>query len=125
MLPDVRDFIAKARSRIYITFDGQTTPNNRQAIIGVYVHHLSYKNKVVNYIIGILVQRGQYFGTNYARIVGDIIDDFGIMERQLGYFVLDNKGKNSIIVEGLAERYGFYARHRYSRCAYYILNLIA
>lgn len=125
LLPAVRVELANAQSRLYILFNGWTTPNNRYALTGIWVHHLNLRGRVVDYMLALLVQLSRHFGTNYAEVIGDVLADFHIIPERLGYFIIDNKPKNNITLEALSKRFNFNKDKRRGRCAYHILNLVA
>jgi uncharacterized membrane protein len=68
----------------------------------------------VDYILTLLVQFSCNFRINYIEIIGDVLADFYITPKRLGYFITDNKLKNNITLKALSKRFNFNKdkRHR-------------
>jgi hypothetical protein len=78
----MKDEIKHAKSLIHVSFDGWTTPNRRWAITGIYVHHLSRNDKIMDNMIAMSAQSGRHFGINYSDTIGDVLNTLGHHGRQ-------------------------------------------
>jgi hypothetical protein len=58
-------------------------------------------------MLTLLVQLGYYFRINYVEVIGDILANFYITLKRLGYFIIDNKLKNNITLKALFKRFNF------------------
>lgn len=119
----VKDKLSKSTSKIHISFDGWTTPNNKHVLVGVCVHHLNEEGRLEDYLIAVPELIGKHSGENYAEVVGTILKSFGITSERLGCIVTDNAFNNDTAIDDLGQRFNFTPKHRRMRCSCHILNL--
>jgi hypothetical protein len=122
-VPAVVAHLSAARSLIHVSFDNWTSTGGKLALTGVCVHHLNANGKLEDYLLGLPELHGQHSGNNIATIVASTLQQFGVDEDRVGYFVLDNAYNNDTAMEALADKFNFYAPHRRLRCCCHILNL--
>ena len=119
------DYLYKATSLIYFSFNNWTSTGNKRAITGICVHYLNEAATLVDYLLGLPVLHGKHSSANIGSLVSNTLTTFKINKEHVGYFVLDNAANNNVAVEFLAEDLSFYAPHRRLRCTCHILNLAA
>jgi hypothetical protein len=88
----IKKKLAKARSRIHISFDLWTSPNHR-AFVGIVAHWLDEDLKKQDALIGLRRVRGSHSGENIAEAVIPLLQMYELGPK-LGYFVGDNIGSN-------------------------------
>jgi len=110
---------------VYISFNGWMTRNGKHALIGIYIYYLNQGGHIVNYLIALLKQIGRHSGINYIEVVRNILDSFNISKEWLSYFIIDNALNNNTALNTLAVKYSFIKEYRRTRCACYVLNLVA
>ena len=100
---EVKAELAIARSRIYISFDGWSSPN-RLALVGVVVHYLDKDLVNRSYLIGMRRISGAHTGENIAEAVMPILSEMGILPK-LGYFIADNDGRNNTCIRAILRKH--------------------
>jgi hypothetical protein len=90
---------------------------------GICVHHLDAEGELQDYLLGLPKLHSAYSGANIASHVGTVLRAFGVDNRRLRYFVLDNASNNNTAIVTLASEFGFNPAHRRLRCCAHILNL--
>ena len=91
----------------------------------IYIYYLNQEGHIVNYLITLLEQLSYYSSINYIEVVRNILDSFNISKKRLSYFIIDNALNNNTALNTLTIKYSFIKEYRRTRCAYYILNLVA
>ena len=72
----------------------------------------------------ILKQTGLYTGVNIIKGIIAVIKDFGIKNKQIGYFILDNTTNNNIVIMAIIKKFNFNPiKHRLYYLGY-IINII-
>jgi len=66
-----------------------------------------------------------YAGVNIVEGVIAVIKDFGIKNKQIRYFMLDNATNNDTAITAIAKEFNFNPIKRRLRCSGYIINIIA
>ena len=122
-IPAVANYLREARSLIHVSFDNWTSTGGQYAFTGLCVHYLNSEGKLVDHLLGLPELHGAHTGSNIAAVATTILRLFGIDNKSVGYFVLDNASNNDTAVESLAEEFGFIASERRLRCCCHILNL--
>lgn len=122
----LRHILATAISDIHITCDMWTSPNYL-GILAVIGHFTSEKLERQAVTLALVEVQGVHSGEAQARIVLDVLKDFGIIGK-LGYFVMDNAHANDALIREVAEALkdeGVYYnyRERRLRCNGHIINL--
>lgn len=103
------------------------TSPNYLGILAVIGHFTSEKLERQAVTLALVEVQGVHSGEAQARIVLDVLKDFGII-RKLGYFVMDNAYANDALIREVAEALkdkGVYYnyRERRLRCNGHIINL--
>jgi hypothetical protein len=123
---EVKAELAKARSRIHISFDGWSSPNGL-ALVGVVVHYLDKDLVNRSYLIGMRRIRGAHTGENIAEAVMPILLEMRILPK-LGYFIADNDGRNDTCIRTILRKHRPDIKDpdsRRVRCLGHIINLAA
>jgi hypothetical protein len=122
----IKKKLARARSRIHISFDLWTSPNHR-AFVGIVAHWLDEDLKKQDVLIGLRRVRGSHSGENIAEAVIPLLQMYEIGPK-LGYFVGDNIGSNDTGVRCILQALRPDIRDpdsRRVRCIGHIINLVA
>jgi hypothetical protein len=122
--PIVKAALSTALSKIHISFDGWTTKGGKRGFLGVVAHYVNSDGKVVDLPIALPQLTGAHSREKIAEIVSKLLQQFGIDQHTIGYFVLDNAGNNNTAVLALACMMGFSATHCRLRCGPHTLNLV-
>ena len=88
--------LARARSRIHISFDLWTSPNHR-AFVGIVAHWLDEDLKKQDTLIGFRRVRGSHSSENIAEAMIPLLQMYELGPK-LGYFVGDNIGSNNTAI---------------------------
>jgi hAT family C-terminal dimerisation region len=115
-----------SKSRIHLSFDLWTSPNN-MAFVGIVGHFMSSKFKVQNTLLGFRRLRGTHTGNNIAEAVLKVIYKYGLSHDTIGWFVLDNASSNDTCVAEILKGLNINdtVEHRRLRCLGHIINLSA
>ena len=84
----IKQRISNALSKIHVSYDTWTSPNNL-LILGVIGHFVSSEKKLERCVLAIKELHGEHTGVSMASQVLDVIVDWGF-EKRLGYFQADN-----------------------------------
>lgn len=93
--------IKESLSRIHISVDLWTSPNHLP-MLGIIAHYVSSKGEKQQSVIGLRKVEGDHGGQNQARIVLNIIREYGFVDN-LGYFMGDNAESNETLCQHLSE----------------------
>jgi hypothetical protein len=91
--------LAKARSKVHISFDGWTAPNQR-AFIGMVAHWLDEDLKKQDLLIGLRRLKGSHSGKNIAEVIMPVLKSFQL-DSNLGFFIADNAGSNDTAIRAI------------------------
>jgi len=64
----------------------------------VYTHYLDKNGRVVDYMLALLEQLGKHSSVNYAVIINNILNQFGITSKCLGFFITNNALNNNTAI---------------------------
>ena len=92
----VKTELDQSQSRIHISFDLWTSPNQR-AFVGVVGHYLNKDLQCQSTLIGLRRLRGSYSSENIAEAIIPILQDYEIANK-LGCFMSDNTKTNDIAI---------------------------
>jgi hypothetical protein len=70
--------IAKAKSKLTISFDGWKANNDVLDLLGVIVHYLRDNNKLHNVVLALRDTLGYHTSTNIADYLFDVLKDYQI-----------------------------------------------
>jgi hypothetical protein len=116
--------IAKAKSKLTISFDGWKANNDVLNLLGVVVHYLRDDNKLYNVVLVMRDTLGSYTGANIADHLFDVLKEYQISGNQIAYFAADNATNNDTALAALSERVAIDLVASRLRCAGYIFNLV-
>ena len=117
--------LAKARSKIHISFDGWTAPN-RRAFIGIVAHWLDEDLKKQDLLIGLRRIKGSHSGENIAEAILPVLRSFQLGSN-LGFFIADNAGQNDTAIQAILRDLDPDIKDpesRRVRCFAHIINLV-
>lgn len=119
--------LRKARSKIHISCDLWTSPNSL-AILGITTQFIDVTGDLQSVVLALKEIDKDHTGKNLAPYVIDAIREYNI-ERNLGYFVMDNADNNDTMMEELSLilrrdfKIPYNAVHHRLRCQGHIINL--
>ncbi|KAK6843994.1 restless-like transposase [Apiospora arundinis] len=119
----VIDVLHNCPGKIYISFDGWTSPN-QFALYGIVCFYRNEAGKPCKLLLGV-PEAHRHFGATIAGEVLDVLHAFGIDKKKIGYFTLDNAENNSTAMEVIGAELGFNGRLRRGRCIGHTINLAA
>jgi len=125
----IKDLFVVAKSRIHISADLWTSPNN-YALLGIVAHWWDVNDTLQAALIALPKLYGAHTEANIGKAILDTLDLYNITE-MLGYFMLDNATSNDTAVEAITKE----LRHRgvtltisakeaRLRCSGHIINLV-
>jgi hypothetical protein len=122
----VKKRLHASKSRIHLSFDLWTSPNNF-AIVSVVGHFMGPNYKVETTLLGLRRLRGKHTGENIAEAVVAVVQKYGLTSDQIGWFILDNASSNDTCVAEILKALGINdtVEHRRLRCLGHIINLAA
>jgi len=123
---EVKKRLQKSKSRIHLSFDLWTSPNN-MAFVGVVGHYMTSEYKVETVLLGLRRLHGTHSGENIAEAIVKVIRKYGLTGDQIGWFVLDNATSNDTCVKEILKTLEINdtAERRRLRCLGHIINLAA
>ncbi len=119
--------LQKARSKIHISCDLWTSPNSL-VILGIIAQFIDENRKLQSLVLALKEIDGDHTGKNIAPYVIEAIREYEI-EKNLGYFVMDNADNNDTMLAELSlllrrdHRITYNATHHRLRCQGHIINL--
>jgi hypothetical protein len=122
----VKTELDQSQSRIHISFDLWTSPNQR-AFVGVVGHYLNKDIQCQSTLIGLRRLRGSHSGENIAEAIIPILQDYEIANK-LGCFMSDNAETNDVAIRLILSQLRPDIQNpgtRRVRCLGHILNLAA
>jgi hypothetical protein len=123
---DIKKQLHCSKSRIHLSFDLWTSPNNI-SFVGVVGHYMNSRYNVETVLLGLRRLRGTHSGENIAEAVLKVIRKYGLTGNQIGWFVLDNASSNDTCVAEILKALGISdtVERRRLRCLGHIINLAA
>jgi len=126
---NIKYLFAKSKSKIHISADLWTSPNN-YALLGVVAHWWDEQDMLRSALIALPKLYGAHTGANIGKAIIDTLDLYEITEK-VGYFMLDNASSNDTAVDTVVKE----LRHRgisrtitakqsRLRCTGHIINLV-
>jgi BED zinc finger len=121
----IKKRLAKARSKIHISFDLWTAPNHR-TFVGVVAHWLDEDLKKQEVLISLRRVIGVHTGENIASVMIPLLHEYGLNASKLGFFQADNLGTNDVAIRFICKEFGIpKPDSRRVRCLGHIINLAA
>jgi hypothetical protein len=124
LLLQVRAELARALSKVHLSFDGWLIKGGKSAFLGLVAHYVNARGKLCDLPIALPQLIGPHDGDNMAATVSKTLDNFGISNSNIGYFPLVNAANNDTTVTALANMYNFSSHERCVRCACHSINLV-
>jgi len=123
---EIKKQLHSSKSRIHLSFDLWTSPNNI-AFVGVVGHFMSSQYKVETVMLGLRRLHGTHSGENIAEAILKVIRKYELSGNQIGWFVLDNASSNDTCVAEILKALNINdtVERRRLRCLGHILNLSA
>lgn len=115
--------VTSAYSRINTSFDAWSS-NNDLLLLGVVAHFLDEKHELKTLLSG-LPEINSHSGIEQARVLLQVLQDYGIDGNNLGWFVLDNASNNDTALADLAKSLSFDPSKKRLRCVGHVINLAA
>jgi hypothetical protein len=118
--------LASAKSRIHVSFDLWTSPNN-YALCGVVAHFAGQDARNHSVLVGLKRMKGAHSGENIAEVAIPVLQEYGITAK-LGVFVADNAESNDVAIRHILAVLRPDIKDpnsRRSRCLGHIINLAA
>lgn len=97
-VPEVRAALARSLSKIHVSFDAWSSPNDL-SLLGVVGHWIDEHGQPANALLGLRPLEGHY-GVDIAPVLHSIILTFNI-EGKLGAFMMDNADNNDTALRAL------------------------
>lgn len=122
----IRNILANARSKIYISFDLWTAPN-LLALCGIVGHFCGDDLKNHSILLALKRVQGSHLGDNIAEIIIFVLKDYNLIS-QLGNFIADNHRANNSAIRTICQQLKSDINDpdsRRVRCVGHIINLIA
>lgn len=118
----IQHMIANAGSRINISFDTWSSDNGL-SLLGVVAHFLDGQNHQLKTILLGLPQLNSHHGSEQARVLLDVLQNYAIDTDKLGWFVLDNALNNDTALAEMSKTISFDPIKRRFKCAGHMINL--
>lgn len=118
--------LARARTRIHISFDLWTSPNHR-SLVGIVAHWLDEDLKKQDVLIGLRRLKGSHSGENLAEVIIPVLQSYNLTSN-LGFFIGDNVASNDVAVRCILHSIRPDIKDpesRRVRCLGHIINLVA
>jgi hypothetical protein len=118
----VRRSLARARSRIALSFDGWKSDNNLD-LLGVTAHYIDEQYHVKNVLLGLRNTFGSHRAEEQAHHLVAIAREYKISTR-ISYFMADNASNNDRTLHLLEDELNINPKKSRLRCAAHIMNLV-
>ena len=118
--------LARARTKIHISFDLWTSPN-RRSLVGIVAHWLDEDLKKQDILIRIRRLKGSHSGENIAEVIIPVLQLFDLTTN-LGYFIGDNDPSNDVAIRCILRSIRPDIKDpdsRRVRCLGHVINLVA
>jgi hypothetical protein len=119
---DVKASLQEARSRISISFDSWTAPNDTM-LLGIVGHWIDKSNQLRHALLALTPLEGHSGEEDLAPALQQCIDYYSI-SNQLGAFQMDNAENNDTCLRSLAARYSIDTDEQRLRCFGHVVNLV-
>jgi hypothetical protein len=116
--------IARAKSKLTISFDGWKANNDVLDLFGVVVHYLGEDDKLHNVVLAMRDTLGSHTGANMADHLFDVLKEYQISGNQIAYFAANNATNNDTALAALSERVAIDPVASRPRCTGHIFNLV-
>ena len=123
---EIKKRLQGSKSRIHLSFDLWTSPNN-MSFVGVVGHFMSSQYKAETVLLGLRRLHGTHSGENIAEAILKVVRKYGLSGDQIGWFVLDNATSNDTCVAEILKALGINdtVERRRLRCLGHVINLSA
>ncbi|KAJ3455467.1 hypothetical protein MRS44_016949 [Fusarium solani] len=118
----VTEPLQTARSQIHFSFDGCTSRKNF-SFLGINANFIDCDWRHQKLLLSLNPVSSRHCGNNLADEVADTLS-FWKIEKQIGYFTLDNASNNDTAMEFLGKEFDFDDKERRLRCAPHIVHRV-
>jgi hypothetical protein len=119
---DVKLSLQKGYSRIALSFDIWTAPNDLM-LLGVVGHWIDQNKRLQRALLGLPAVEGHYGKGDLAPALSSVIDLYEIGHK-LSAFQMDNADNNDTCLRALAEKYTIDEAEQRMRCFGHVVNLV-
>jgi hypothetical protein len=119
---DVKLSLQQARSRIALSFDVWTAPNDL-TLLGVVGHWIDQNKRLQRALLSLPAIEGHYGEGDLAPALSRVIDHYEIGHK-LSAFQMDNADNNDTCLRALAENYPIDEAEQRMRCFGHVVNLV-
>ncbi|CAD0020548.1 unnamed protein product [Aureobasidium pullulans] len=118
----VKGYLAKAKSKVTLSFDIWTA-GNKLPLLGIVAHYIDYNYELKVVLLALLEINGSHSGENIAAHLLSVIERFNLCNK-LGFFMADNASSNDKALKILKQSISTIdpQKHRL-RCLGHIINL--
>ncbi len=119
---DVKASLQSARSRIAISFDGWSSPNDLM-LLGIVGHWIDKEKQQRHALLALTPLEGHAGEEDLSPALQQCIDYYGIGNK-LGAFQMDNADNNDTCMRSLAQQYPINVDEQRLRCFGHVVNLV-
>ena len=116
--------LAKARTKVNLSFDLWTSPGRRLSLLRVIAHYLDCVSNPRVILLALPRMVSSHTAVNLASQIGGLVDHFQLQQR-ISNMVTDNASENHACMNILAGQLGIDADHRHVLCMGHVINLVA
>ena len=91
----------------------------------MYTHYLDKNGHIVDHILALPEQLGKHSSINYTAVINNILKQFSITSKRLGFFITDNASNNDTAIQELSTTYEFNKKSKQIQYSGHILNRVA
>ena len=102
----ISEILAKAKSKISISFDGWMADTGGN-FIGICFHFIDMDYKLQTTLCGMPRIKGEKSGRNQAAVILPVLLNFSLNTKNLGWFILDNATSNDTTLDELSATFSF------------------
>lgn len=123
-LATVENELARASTRISLSFDLWTSPSRRLSLLGVVAHYLNHDDEPWAILLALPRLQGSHTASNVTDQVTAILNHFKLRER-FGNAVTDNTFENGARIDLIGKELKIDASKRYVLYIGHVINLVA
>jgi hypothetical protein len=113
--------LVASKAIIHLAYDGWTSPN-RLGLLTIVGHWIDDDLIQRRALLGMREADGRHTGENLGELVGQVLNELGLPDKQIGYHMLDNASNNDTTVQYLEDDDW---KEKRLRCLGHILHLTA
>lgn len=120
----VQAALARATTKIHLSFDLWTSPGRRLSLLGVVAHYLDDQRKPQTVLLALPRMTGSHTGVSIAKQLSEILGHFHVSQR-FGHAIADNASENTACMNHLSEILNMDLDKRRIMCMGHVINLVA